>query len=1284
MTLNTDGTFSYTHDGSETTTDSFTYTVDDSAGATSNVATVSITVTPVNDEPVANVDAITLDEGGTATQLVTTETSVKANDTDAEDGIPGGNVTLVTDVVNGTLTLNTDGTFSYTHDGTDTTSDSFEYSVQDSNGATSNTATVQITIGGVNDDPVANDDSITVDEGGTATVLDSTETSVKSNDTDSEDITPAGNVALVSDVSNGTLTLNTDGTFSYTHDGSETTTDSFTYTVDDSAGATSNVATVSITVTPVNDDPGANDDAITVDEGGTATVLDSTEATVQANDTDAEDGVPSGNVALVSDVSNGTLTLNADGTFSYTHDGSETTTDSFTYTVDDSAGATSNVATVSITVTPVNEAPIAGDSEETTDEDTPVDGDFDVTDPDGDDPATMAYDIVQPSQGVVSDDDDGSFTFDPNGEFDYLEAGESEQVQFTYTVTDQGGLPSGTGTVTITVNGVNDSDPVTVVKAYEAHEVLYRVNAGGPELASLDSGPAWSADTLLAPSPYLDPVYAATGTNTTYTGPATIDMSGVPDEAKINGLYTQERWDELAAPNLGYDFPAPPGQELEVRLYFAEIFDGIDTPNERDFDVTIDGVLVLDDYDPWSVAGGQDIALMESFLITSDGIVDIELIHVNENPAIKAIEIIAVGDTLIEPGGTFVYTATITNPGTNGENISITGVTDSAAGDVGASCESALPFDLAPGASLDCVFELDHTVAGDYSNTVTVAATAASGEDASAVSNEVTATVEESPAVPAASVGITTGEGLAASTYTAGAFEVTNDSIDLDIVSVTYDIGTALFPDVVFDPSGTAGDATGKCFTPDTGAAATGYVVTGDPCVDPFSVFHNGIDGSDGFEAVTATFTDFNPGETFAFSVDIDPNNIKGAASTGFAGAVSGLEMTGTTITVEFSDGSTIVTNTWRTPSSAGGSEAAVAEPVPLAPAIDGVTGVTLAPVGTDRSAATVTDPSQTVTVSGPVAADVSLLVVEGGLTTGAAYLVEEFDANEALDAANIVEYPGTIGAGGTVDIPVTLTKSGVDGGYNLMIAVIDDGSQTGLTSNIVVLRLEESIAGSATAGTTVTTDGDGDGADPHDPIEASVTVPSTGGPYDVSITEQAATPPSGFTVLGQEVDITVSPAPASPADPFILTFEIDASLLGDPITVLKDGAVVLDCLAAGTADPDPCLESSVAGIRRADRRILRPSANESDAAPRSSWTIVLRPRPLDGPAVTGTPDRGRRPGLRVRREPGRLPRRDHVHDRRPVGRHRRDGRARCRHGRGSRPHRDADSARAPGVRRRR
>ncbi|MBF4508843.1 tandem-95 repeat protein, partial [Flavobacterium sp. JLP] len=171
------------------------------------------------------------------------------------------------------------------------------------------------------------------------------------NDTDAEG--NALTAILVSGPSNGTLTLNADGSFSYTHDGSETLTDSFTYKVNDGT-ADGNTVTVNLTVAPVNDAPAAAADSYTTAEGGTLNVPALTG--VLANDIDAEGNALT--AILVSGPSNGTLTLNADGSFSYTHNGSETLTDSFTYKVNDGT-ADGNTVTVNLTVAPVNDAPAA-------------------------------------------------------------------------------------------------------------------------------------------------------------------------------------------------------------------------------------------------------------------------------------------------------------------------------------------------------------------------------------------------------------------------------------------------------------------------------------------------------------------------------------------------------------------------------------------------------------------------------------------------------------------------------------------------------------------------------------------------------------------------------------------------------------------------------------------------------------------------------------------------------------------------------------------------------------
>jgi len=123
--------------------------------------------------------------------------------------------------------------------------------------------------------------------------------------------------------------------------------DSFTYQTNDGK-LNSNTITVTITVSPANDAPIAVADQITVVEAGTATTLVGGAISVLANDTDAENN-PLGAV-LVSGVSNGTLTLNSNGTFTYVHNGSETTSDSFTYQANDGY-RNSNVVIVSISIT---------------------------------------------------------------------------------------------------------------------------------------------------------------------------------------------------------------------------------------------------------------------------------------------------------------------------------------------------------------------------------------------------------------------------------------------------------------------------------------------------------------------------------------------------------------------------------------------------------------------------------------------------------------------------------------------------------------------------------------------------------------------------------------------------------------------------------------------------------------------------------------------------------------------------------------------------------------------
>src|SRR5690606_27782890 len=130
---------------------------------------------------------------------------------------------------------------------------------------------------------------------------------------------------------------------------------------------------------------------------------------------------------------------------------------------------------------------------------------------------------------------------------------------------------------------------------------------------------------------------------------------------------------------------------------------------------------------------------------------------------------------------------------------------------------------------------------------------------------------------------------------------ITNQSGDgVEITSVSFDLSTGILPDMVFDPTGTGGDATAKCLTANSGAAAVGYIVPANPCASPFSQPRQG-----GYDVMSLSFNDFAPGETFTFSVDIDPNSIQGVPGAGNAGSVSGYELIGSTVTVTFSNGAT-------------------------------------------------------------------------------------------------------------------------------------------------------------------------------------------------------------------------------------------------------------------------------------------------------------------------------------------------------------------------------------------
>jgi PKD repeat protein len=165
--------------------------------------------------------------------------------------------------------------------------------------------------------------------------------------------------------------------------------------------------------------------------------------------------------------------------------------------------------------------------------------------------------------------------------------------------------------------------------------VLYRVNAGGSAITATDGGPNWAVDTSTTPSSLHN-----TGSTTASYGSNVSATVNVPSTTPIT-VFNSERNDPSGGNEMQWAFPAPTGQSLQVRLYFAARASGT-VPK---FNVNIDGVSKLANYDISVDAGGKNRGIMKSFDITSDGTVNVDFVHVSGNPLVNAVEIVQLGGT---------------------------------------------------------------------------------------------------------------------------------------------------------------------------------------------------------------------------------------------------------------------------------------------------------------------------------------------------------------------------------------------------------------------------------------------------------------------------------------------------------------------------------------------------------------------------------------------------------------------------------------------------------------
>lgn len=423
MTINSSGVVSWTPTVDQAVPQSFTIQLTDEAG---NSASQTVDLTVLGVIP-AFPDEYSITEDGSL--AIDAATGVLANDGDGNSGVLTASV--VAQASSGTVVLSTDGSFTYTPNANFFGTDSFTY--QATNGTDiSNVARVVINVTAVNDSPNTSVDNYTATEDTPLTI--SVGSGVLANDIDVDG--DALTVTLATQAANGSVALNSGGSFTYTPSANFNGADSFTYTASDGTSVSSPV-TVSLTVVSVNDTPISNIDSYSTSEDTVLTIA--AETGVLANDTDAD--TTSLTASIGSLPSNGTVVLNADGSFTYTPNANFNGSDSFTYTASDSV-TSGSVTTVNVSVAAVADPPTAVSDSFNASEQTVS---FDV----------LANDSTTPDVGQtltitsVTQGSSGGLVAINGSVVNYTAAtGFVGTETFTYTVTDTDGL---TDTTTVSV-----------------------------------------------------------------------------------------------------------------------------------------------------------------------------------------------------------------------------------------------------------------------------------------------------------------------------------------------------------------------------------------------------------------------------------------------------------------------------------------------------------------------------------------------------------------------------------------------------------------------------------------------------------------------------------------------------------------------------------------------------------------------------------------------------------------------------------------------------------------
>jgi LysM repeat protein len=734
---------------------SFDYTVRDSGGATA-VGTATIDVAAVNDTPIAAGETTATRED---VGLVFTQQQLLANEIDPDIATDGDvlGIVAVGNASGGRVVFDPNGDIRFTPDANYHGQAGFDYTVSDRAG-TQSSASVSIDIAAVNDAPVAADDVAGAPPEDTAIEIDSATLLANDSDVDTATDGQVLTITSVGDPLHGSVELLSGGTIRFTPDPDFNGLAGFRYTVEDGAGGSTTAIAV-LNIGAVNDAPAANDDAATGHEDNE---LVFPAASLLANDTDVDIATNADRLAILrvatTDPAAGQASLDADGNVHFIPNRDYFGPAGFTYTLADAAGVEAT-AMVSLTLLPVNDAPVVTGEVVSSNEDTtlrfnPADLLANETDVDNAHADLAITGIANARHGTVAwaDDGSGQIVFTPDADY-FGPAG------FDYTVSDGAGGEA-TTTVTLDIADVNDA-PVAADDHADGQEDIPFVFTAA-QLAANDTDVENDPLTIVAVG------NASHGTATLvggkavftpdadYSGPASFDYTmadgrGGQCSASVNL--------DIAAVN---DAPAVNGEIIagveETPLLIdpnALLANDTDVDNaHEDLHLTSVGnakhgtveqtqtgdILFTPDYD-FDGAASFDYTVADGVGGVTTGTTTIQVANINDAPVALGETIYIDEDTVLNLKSTLL--ANDTDVDNTAAQLRIGSVANASHCSVSVNADGSVRF--VPDANYYGPASFDYTVsdgAGGTSNTVTANFNIASVNDAPIVSNE-SATIAE-------------------------------------------------------------------------------------------------------------------------------------------------------------------------------------------------------------------------------------------------------------------------------------------------------------------------------------------------------------------------------------------------------------------------------------------------------------------------------------------------------------------------------------------------------------